>query len=101
MLSGTTGIADVFVMLLVQMLWAIAEIAACLLLLVLASRFILRTVRDQLRHEHGAFMPAWYERALHGHDPRPWLRRRSRRVVRRITVTGVRRIRWLDHAVRG
>jgi hypothetical protein len=101
MLGGTTGIADVFVMLLVQILWAIAEIATCLLMLVLASGFVLRTLRAQLRHDQGAFMPAWYERALHNHDPRPWLRRRSRRAVRRITVSGVRRMRWLDHAVRG
>ena len=101
MMSGTRGFADLFALLLWQMAWAIAEIAACLLLVVLASGFIMRSIRNHQGHVHGGLMPWWYDHLLHGHDPRPWIRRRSRRAVRRITVTSARQMRWLDAAVRG
>jgi hypothetical protein len=94
MLGGTTGVADVIVLLFRQMAFAIAEIAVCLLLLVLASGFVLRTLRQQLRHDEGALL------MLHIHDPRAWMRRRGRRAVRRVTVSSARGIRWLDDVVR-
>ena len=99
MLSGTTGIADIFAMLLWQMIWAIAEIAGCLLLLVLTSRFILRSLRQH--QAHASMMPWWYDQFIHDHDPRPWLRRRSRRAVRIVAVSSARHMRRLDSIVRG
>ena len=99
MLSGTTGIADVFALLLWQMAWAIAEIAGCLLLLVLASRFILRSLRQHAAH--ASMMPWWYDQFIHDHDPRPWLRRRSRRAVRIVAVSSARQMRRLESVVRG
>jgi hypothetical protein len=99
MLSGTTGIADVFALLLWQMAWAIAEIAACLLLVVLASSFILRCIRQH--QGHVSLMPWAYDQFLHDHDPRPWLRRRSRRAVRIVAVSSARQMRRLEAAVRG
>jgi hypothetical protein len=99
MLSGTAGIADIFALLLWQMAWAIAEIAGCLLLIVLASSFIMRSIRHQ--QGHAGLMPWWYDQFLHGHDPRPWLRRRSRRAVRIVAVSSARQMRRLEAAVRG
>jgi len=99
MLSGTTGIADVFALLLWQMAWAIAEIAGCLLLLVLASRFIFRSLRQHA--VHASMMPWWYDQFIHDHDPRPWLRRRSRRAVRIVAVSSARQMRRLESVVRG
>ena len=99
MLSGTTGIADIFAQLLWQMVWAIAEIAACLLLLVLASSLIMRSIR--LHQSNVALLPWVYDHLIHAHDPRPWLRRRSRRAVRRFAVSRVRQMRRLEAIVRG
>ena len=99
MLSGTTGIADVFALLLWQMTWAIAEIAGCLLLIVLASRFILHSLRQHAAH--ASMMPWWYDQFMHDHDPRPWLRRRSRRAVRIVAVSSARQMRRLESVVRG
>jgi hypothetical protein len=99
MLSGTTGIADIFALLLWQMTWAIAEIALCLLLIVLASRLILRSIRQHQGHAN--MMPWLYDHIVHGHDPRPWLRRRSRRAVRIVAVSSARQMRRLDSIVRG
>ena len=99
MLSGTTGIADIFALLLWQMTWAIAEIAGCLLLILLASRFILRSLRQH--QANATLMPWWYEEFMHEHDPRPWLRRRSRRAVRIVAVSSARQMRRLESVVRG
>jgi hypothetical protein len=101
MLSGTTGIADIFALLLWQMIWAITEIAAGLLLVVLASSFIMRSFRLHQSHGHGALLPWFYDHLIHGHDPRPWLRRRSRRAVRRLAVSRVKQMRRLEAIVRG
>ncbi len=99
MLNGTTGIADIFALLLWQMAWAIAEIAGCLLLIVLASSFILRSIRQH--QENVSLMPWAYDQFLHDHDPRPWLRRRSRRAVRVMAVSSTRQMRRLGSVVRG
>jgi hypothetical protein len=99
MLSGTTGIADIFALLLWQMTWAIAEIAGCLLLIILASRLILRSIRQH--QVHANIMPWWYDQFVNDHDPRPWLRRRSRRAVRVVAVSSARQMRRLDSIVRG
>lgn len=99
MLSGTTGIADVFAMLIWQMTWAIAEIALCLLLILLASRLILRSLRQH--QAHASMMPWLYDHIVHGHDPRPWMRRRGRRALRIVAVSSARQMRRLDSIVRG
>jgi hypothetical protein len=92
---------DIFALLLWQMTWAIAEIAACLLLIVLASGFIMHGIRQHQSHNHGGLMPWWQDHVLHGHDPRPWFRRHSRRAVRRMAVSRVRNLRRLEAVVRG
>ena len=99
MLNGTTGIADVFALLLWQMVWAIAEIAGCLLLILMTARFILRSLRQHAAQASVA--PWWYEEFVHDHDPRPWLRRRSRRAARIVAVSSARQMRRLEAVVRG